>query len=94
MSAPGGPSSDAPVAGGTPPHAPLRECVREALDHYFAHLDGHETSGLFELVMAEVEAPLLEVVLRHSDGNLTRAASILGINRATLRKKLRRYDLG
>ena len=73
---------------------PLRDCVREALDQYFARLDGHDTSGLFDLVMGEVEAPLLEVVMRRSGGNLTRAASLLGINRATLRKKLRHYGIG
>jgi len=72
---------------------PLRESVREALAHYFARLDGHAASGLFDLVFSEVESVLLEVVLDHSDGNLSRAANMLGINRATLRKKLKRYGL-
>jgi len=45
------------------------------------------------MVISEVEPPLLEVVLDHSGGNLTRAASMLGINRTTLRKKLKRYGL-
>ena len=49
--------------------------------------------GLYRLVMAEVERPLLEVALKHADGNQTRAAKVLGINRATLRKKLRQYGI-
>jgi Fis family transcriptional regulator len=67
--------------------------VKEAVENYFRHLDGHEVSELFDLVMAEVEAPLLESVLAHTNGNQSRAAAILGINRATLRKKLKRYNL-
>ena len=63
------------------------------MENYFRHLDGHEVSELFDLVMAEVEAPLLESVLAHTNGNQSRAAAILGINRATLRKKLKRYNL-
>ena len=72
---------------------PLRTCVREAVENYFRHLDGHEVSEFFTLVMAEVEAPLLETVLAHANGNQSRAAAMLGINRATLRKKLKRYNL-
>ena len=72
---------------------PLRVCVRNALNNYFQHLDGHDTSGLHHMVIGEVEAPLLEAVLEHTDGNQSRAAEILGINRGTLRKKLREYDL-
>ncbi len=72
---------------------PLRECVRDALAQYFRQLDGYEACNLFALVMSEVEAPLLESVLEHTRGNLTRAAAILGINRGTLRKKLKQYNL-
>ena len=72
---------------------PLRECVRHSVDNYFRHLDGHEASGLFDLVMSEVEAPLLEATLAHAGGNQSRAAAMLGINRATLRKKLQRHGL-
>ena len=72
---------------------PLRECVRDALEEYFTVLDGHECRGLFDMVMREVEAPLLESVLRETEGNQTRAAEILGINRSTLRKKLRQHKL-
>ena len=72
---------------------PLRTCVREAVENYFRQLDDHEVSEFFNLVMAEVEAPLLETVLAHANGNQSRAAAMLGINRATLRKKLKRYNL-
>lgn len=71
----------------------LRDCVRQSLERYFAELDGHSTSGLFKLVMAEVEAPLFAAVMRYTDNNQSKAAEILGINRGTLRKKLRQYDL-
>ena len=72
---------------------PLRVCVKESVENYLHHLDGHGVSDLFDLVIAEVEAPLLESVLAHTRGNQSRAAAMLGINRATLRKKLKRYDL-
>ena len=72
---------------------PLRVCVKEAVESYFLHLDGHEVSELFDLVMSEVEAPLLETVLAQANGNQSRATAMLGINRATLRKKLKRYNL-
>ena len=72
---------------------PLRECVSEAMDEYFSVLDGHDCSGLFEMVMREVEVPLLQSVLEYTDGNQTRASEILGLNRSTLRKKLRLHKL-
>lgn len=72
---------------------PLSECVRGALNSYFEHLDGHAASNLYQLVMAEVEQPLLETVMRHTNGNQTRAAKVLGISRSTLRKKLAIYEL-
>ena len=72
---------------------PLRACVKTAVENYLHHLDGHDMSEFFALVMTEVEAPLLEAVLAHANGNQSRAAAMLGINRATLRKKLKRYNL-
>lgn len=71
----------------------LSEYVRTALDQYFAHLDGERAGNLYELVISEVERPLLACVMDHCEGNQTRAASALGLNRATLRKKLRAYGL-
>ena len=74
-------------------HPPLRDCVRHAIEHYFHLLGDHETSGLYQMVLAEVEAPLLQAVMRHTGNNQSRAAELLGINRTTLRKKLRTYKL-
>ena len=73
--------------------APLRECVRDALVSYLGQLEGHPAANLYQLVLTEVEPPLLETVMRHTQGNQTRAAAILGISRSTLRKKLAIYDL-
>jgi len=72
---------------------PLRECVRDALASYFKQLDGHSAANIYQMVLAEVEQPLLETVMSHTEGNQTRAAEILGISRSTLRKKLALYDL-
>jgi Fis family transcriptional regulator len=73
--------------------APLSRLVRQALDEYFAQLDGTEPSDLYQMVMAQAEQPLLERVMQHTGGNQTRAAQLLGISRATLRKKLALYNL-
>ncbi|MEJ2620830.1 MAG: DNA-binding transcriptional regulator Fis [Candidatus Thiodiazotropha sp.] len=72
---------------------PLRQCVSDAMQRYFNNLDGHGANNLYRLVMNEVEAPLLESVMKHTGGNQTHAATILGISRSTLRKKLSQYDL-
>lgn len=72
---------------------PLRACVRRSLDTYFKELEDTETQNLHAMVVAEVEKPLLEVVMRRTGGNQLRAARILGLNRNTLRKKLDRYGL-
>lgn len=71
----------------------LRECVARAVRRYLADLDDHPACDLHQMVLGEVEAPLFAEVLRHFDGNQTRTAAALGINRATLRKKLRQYGL-
>lgn len=72
---------------------PLRESVNLALENYFTQLEGQPVSNLYELVMTEVEAPLLEAVMRYTDNNQTQASHLLGLNRGTLRKKLKHYDL-
>ncbi|MGH8607623.1 MAG: helix-turn-helix domain-containing protein [Gammaproteobacteria bacterium] len=63
--------------------------MRDSLQASLDDLDGHEAGNIFQMVVCEVERPLLEVVMNHSGGNITPAAQILGINRATLRKKLK-----
>lgn len=72
---------------------PLRHLTAEALNRYFKDLNGHNPGDLYGLVLGEVEAPLFETVMEHTQGNQSRAAEILGINRATLRKKLKNYSL-
>jgi Fis family transcriptional regulator len=71
----------------------LKECVSNAMDQFFQHMDGQPASNLYEMVMAEVEAPLLQVVMKNAHDNQSKASEILGINRGTLRKKLKQYDL-
>jgi Fis family transcriptional regulator, factor for inversion stimulation protein len=72
---------------------PLREQTEAALGAYFEKLNGHKPSRLYELVLREIEEPLFRTVLSHADGNQSQAAEILGINRGTLRKKLKEYGL-
>jgi Fis family transcriptional regulator len=68
-------------------------CVQRAIDVYFQDLDGEQPSGVYDMVLACVERPLLEKILSYAQGNQTRAAEYLGINRNTLRKKMAQYDL-
>ena len=72
---------------------PLRECVSVALRDYFEHLNGAHAADLYQMVLQEIEEPLLQAVMDYTGGNQTKAAEILGINRATLRKKLKLYSL-
>jgi Fis family transcriptional regulator len=72
---------------------PLRSLTEEALGKYFKDLNGHQPTNLYSMVLGEVEAPLLASVMEHTEGNQTVASDILGINRATLRKKLKQYSL-
>jgi Fis family transcriptional regulator len=78
------------VSAGT---RPLRNVTEEALDNYFANLNGSKPSALYSLVLQEVEAPLFKAVMNYTKGNQSKAAEMLGINRGTLRKKLRIYGL-
>jgi Fis family transcriptional regulator len=72
---------------------PLHRCVESALNAYFDALGGENTCGLFDLVMAEVERPMLASVMHYVGGNQSRAAEVLGLSRGTLRKKLLQYGL-
>ncbi len=72
---------------------PLHRCVGSAMDRYFDSLDGATPHGLYDLVIAEVERPLLESVMRYVDDNQSRAAEMLGVNRGTLRRKLQQHGL-
>jgi len=72
---------------------PLCMHTEDALSNYFASLNGDRPGALYDLVIGEVERPLFKAVMDFTDGNQSQAAGILGINRGTLRKKLRTYSL-
>ena len=72
---------------------PLRKHTEEALNRYFASLNGDRPGHLYDLVLGEVEEPLFKAVMDYTHGNQSQAAGILGINRGTLRKKLKIYSL-
>lgn len=72
---------------------PLSMLTDEALQEYFRSLNGQKPGDLYNLVIGEVEKPLLRTVLEYTNGNQSEAAEILGINRGTLRKKLKTYRL-
>jgi Fis family transcriptional regulator len=82
-----------PVSRAVSRDIPLRSHAEEALHTYFQNLNGHRPGQLYDLVMREVEEPLFKAVLDYAEGNQSRAAVILGINRGTLRKKLREFGL-
>lgn len=72
---------------------PLHKHTEDALRKYFQTLNGDRPGDLYDLVIGEVERPLFKAVMDYTDGNQSQAAGILGINRGTLRKKLRSYSL-
>ncbi|RZS63289.1 Fis family transcriptional regulator [Sphaerotilus mobilis] len=72
---------------------PIDDSIRQNLEIYFEDLDGTEPHALYEMVLKAVERPLLDVVMRKADGNQSRAAEWLGINRNTLRRKLIEHKL-
>ena len=84
------------VATGNNPsvNKPLRDSVKFAIKNYLLQLDGQDVNDLYELVLAEVEHPMLDMIMQYTRGNQTRAANMLGINRGTLRKKLKKYGMG
>ena len=71
----------------------IEESVRSTQDQYFKDLRGSEPRGVHDMMIATVERPMLEVVMRHAQGNQSRAAEWLGINRNTLRRKLLEHKL-
>jgi Fis family transcriptional regulator len=72
---------------------PLSHSVVECLDDYFRALNGHAPKNLYDTILDQVEPPLLRMTLKHCHGNQSRAAEMLGLNRATLRKKLKQYKI-
>jgi Fis family transcriptional regulator len=81
------------IAADTQSEPHLSECVRTALKHYFAQLEGHQATGLYAMVITEVEKPLIETVLDQCGHNQSKAAQMLGLSRSTLRKKMAQYQI-
>lgn len=75
------------------PRPPLREHVANSVRRYLGDLNGSDADNLYQIALRELEIPLFLEVLEHCDGNQSRAANMLGIHRATLRKKLREYGI-
>lgn len=76
-----------------PRRAKLCDSVENAVENYFADLNGEEAGGVYEMVLREIEPPLFKVVMKHAGKNCSKASRMLGINRNTLRKKLDQYGL-
>ncbi|MEE4203770.1 MAG: DNA-binding transcriptional regulator Fis [Halieaceae bacterium] len=71
----------------------LKDSVAQAIETFLDQLDGETCIDLYDMVLAQMEEPLLRAVMAHTDGNQSRAAAMLGLNRGTLRTKLRRHGL-
>lgn len=71
----------------------LSNQIQSSLKAYFEDLEGHAPGNLYDIVLSEIERPLLEIVLEQTDHNVTKAAELLGLNRGTLRKKLQKYNI-
>ncbi len=71
----------------------IADCIRKSLDRYFTDLDGARPRAVYDMVIKNVEKPLLEAVLTQAEGNQTIAAQMLGINRNTLRKKMAQHKI-
>lgn len=81
-------SQDKPSA-----HPALSAHVTQTLNHYFDALEGEVPTDVYQMVMGQVERPMIEFVLSQTDFNQSRSAEILGINRNTLRKKMQQYQI-
>lgn len=74
-------------------NATLAVSVEKAVSQYIATMEGQEITGLYELVLSEIEVPLLKCVLEYTGNNQSRTAMVLGLNRGTLRQKLKKYGM-
>ena len=79
----------------TQKNQPLHDSVRQSLENYISAQKGQlaDNLNLYELILAEVEAPLMQAVMEYTKGNQSKAAIVLGLSRGTLRKKLKTYGL-
>ncbi len=75
------------------PSERLRESVKQSLKNYFSHLNSEEPKDVYDMVLAEVEMPLLECLIHHTKNNQSKMARWLGLSRGTFRQKLKKYGL-
>ena len=71
----------------------IASCIRKAINKYLQDLDGEKPCHIYDMVIHSVEKPLIEEVIQHANGNQTKAAELLGINRNTLRNKIKQYHI-
>ena len=71
----------------------LHDAVKRSLERYFKDMDGEKPTSIYDMVLKNVEKPMIELVLGQAEGNLTLAATMLGIDRNTLRKKMQRLHI-
>jgi Fis family transcriptional regulator len=71
----------------------LGEAVKRALERYFKDMDGETPHAIYDMVLKNIERPMIELVLARAEGNQTVAAAMLGINRNTLRKKMQQLRI-
>ena len=88
----GGDAANDAAPAPTTPNS-LADSVRVSVRQYLEELDGQLSTDVYQMVLAEIEAPLLEEIMAYTRHNQTKASIMLGLNRGTLRKKLKQYDL-
>ncbi|MBX3617412.1 helix-turn-helix domain-containing protein [Nitrosomonas sp.] len=71
----------------------IASCIRKAIGCYLNDLDGEKPGHIYNMVIQSVEKPLIEIAMQYTKGNQTRAAELLGINRNTLRQKMKQYQI-
>lgn len=71
----------------------IASCIRKAISSYLNDLDGEKPGHIYNMVIHSVEKPLIEIAIQHTQGNQTQAAELLGINRNTLRQKMKQYQI-
>ena len=71
----------------------VADSVKRSLERYFKDMDGEKPTSIYEMVLKNIEKPMIETVLQHAEGNLSLVAEMLGINRATLRKKMQQLRI-
>lgn len=87
-------ATPATIDDSTASRAPsLRDAVTASVRQYLDELDGQLSTDVYQMVLAEMEAPLLEEIMAYTRNNQTKASIMLGLNRGTLRKKLKQYQL-